>query len=220
VVTTTTHKTLRGPRAGMILSTKEFADALDGGCPLTMGGPLPHVIAAKAIALREAATPEFAAYASRIVENARALAAACAAAGLEIVSGGTDNHLLLVDVSKLGLTGRQAEGLLHDCGVTLNRNALPFDPNGSWFTSGLRIGTPAATTLGMGKAEMAELGSIMGEVLKAAEPATTKEGKPSRAKALIGEVELHRARERVKAVMDRFPVYPELDLEFLKEAFL
>jgi glycine hydroxymethyltransferase len=219
VVTTTTHKTLRGPRAGLILSTKEFADSLDGGCPLVMGGPLPHVIAAKAVALREASTPAFAAYASRVVANARSLASSCVASGLTVATGGTDNHLLLVDVSKLGLTGRQAESLLHDCGVTLNRNALPFDPNGPWFTSGLRIGTPAATTLGMGAAEMAELGSIMGEVLKAAEPATAKDGKSSRAKASIGEAERSEARRRVGAIMDRFPVYPELDLEFLKEAF-
>jgi glycine hydroxymethyltransferase len=220
VVTTTTHKTLRGPRGGMVLSTKEFADSLDGGCPLVMGGPLPHVVAAKAVALREAAAPEFAAYAARIVENARALAASCSASGLEVVTGGTDNHLLLVDVSKLGLTGRQAESLLHDCGITLNRNALAFDPNGPWFTSGLRIGTPAATTLGMGAPEMAELGSVMGAVLKAARPAATKEGKPSRAKAVVDEAVRAEARRRVKAVMDRFPVYPELDLEFLKEAFL
>jgi len=219
VVTTTTHKTLRGPRAGMVLSTKEFAESLDNGCPLVMGGPLPHVVAAKAIALREAATPAFAAYAARVVANARSLAAACAQAGLEVVTGGTDNHLLLVDVSKLGLTGRQAESLLHDCGITLNRNALPFDKNGPWFTSGLRIGTPAATTLGMGAAEMAELGSIMGEVLRAAKPSTTKDGNPSRAKATIGEAERERARRRVAAIMERFPVYPELDLAFLKEAF-
>jgi len=220
VVTTTTHKTLRGPRAGMVLSTKEFADSLDGGCPLVMGGPLPHVIAAKTIALREAAAPAFADYARRIVENAKALAASCASSGLHVVSGGTDNHLLLIDVSKAGLTGRQAEGLLHDCGITLNRNALPYDPNGPWFTSGLRVGTPAATTLGMGVPEMAELGSIMGAVLGSARSATTKEGKPSRAKATLGEAERAQAKRRVKAIMERFPVYPELDLEFLKEAFM
>jgi glycine hydroxymethyltransferase len=220
VVTTTTHKTLRGPRAGLVLSTKEFAGALDGGCPLTMGGPLPHVIAAKAIALREAAKPEFARYAARIVENAAALGAACAEEGLEVLTGGTDNHLILVDVSRLGLTGRQAESLLHDCGITLNRNALPFDRNGPWFTSGLRIGTPAATSLGMGGAEMGELASIMGAALKGATSATTKEGKPSRAKAILGEAGRDEARRRVAAIMGRFPVYPELDLAFLKEAFL
>jgi glycine hydroxymethyltransferase len=123
-------------------------------------------------------------------------------------------------VSKAGLTGRQAEGLLHDCGITLNRNALPYDPNGPWFTSGLRVGTPAATTLGMGVPEMAELGSIMGAVLGRAKSATTKEGSPSRAKAVLGETERAEAKRRVKAIMERFPVYPELDLEFLKEAFL
>jgi glycine hydroxymethyltransferase len=219
VVTTTTHKTLRGPRAGIVFSTMEFADSLDGGCPLVMGGPLPHVIAAKTIALREAATPAFACYANEIVENAAALAESCKNASLELVSGGTDNHLLLVDLAKTGLTGRQAESLLHDCGITLNRNALPFDPNGPWFTSDLRVGTAAATTLGMGRAEMVELGSIMGEVIRAAKPASTKEGKPSRAKATLGAIALDRARSRVATLMERFPVYPELDLDFLQEAF-
>jgi glycine hydroxymethyltransferase len=220
VLTTTTHKTLRGPRSGLVLSSKEFADSLDGGCPLTMGGPLPHVIAAKAIALREAATPEFARYAQEVVDNARALGAACADEGLDVLTGGTDNHLILADVSGLGLTGRQAESALHDCGIAVNRNALPFDRNGPWFTSGLRIGTPAATSLGMGASEMGELASIMGAVLKSARSGTTKEGKPSRAKAVLDEATRAEALRRVKEIMDRYPVYPELDLEFLKEAFM
>jgi glycine hydroxymethyltransferase len=220
VVTTTTHKTLRGPRSGLVLSTEEFAESLDGGCPLTMGGPLPHVIAAKAIALREAAMPEFARYAQEVVDNAAVLGAACAKEGLEVLTGGTDNHLILVDVSGLSLTGRQAENVLHGCGITLNRNALPFDRNGPWFTSGLRIGTPAATSLGMGEADMRELASIMGDVLKVARSGTTKEGKPSRAKAVLDEATRDAALWRVEGVMGRYPVYPELDLEFLKEAFM
>jgi len=220
VVTTTTHKTLRGPRGGIVFSTKEFADSLDGGCPLVMGGPLPHVIAAKTIAFREAAKPEFSRYAEKIVENARTLGEACAKEQLDLLTGGTDNHLILVDVSTFGLTGRQAESALHDCGITLNRNALPFDPNGPWFTSGLRIGTPAATTLGMGPTEMRELASIMRLVLGGAKPAKAKSGGPSRAKAFVEEDVRVEARARVAALMARYPVYPELDLEFLKEAFV
>jgi glycine hydroxymethyltransferase len=222
VVTSTTHKTLRGPRAGLVLSTKEFAEALDKGCPLTMGGPLPHVIAAKAVAFREASRPDFRDYAARIVENSRALAAACAAGGLDVLTGGTDNHLFLVNVRNLGITGRQAESALHECHVTLNRNSLPFDPNGPWYTSGLRIGTAAATTLGMGRAEMEELGSIIALVLKGTRQADDAKdpSKKSRAKYTIGEKVKTAAVDRVKKLLDRFPVYPELDLEFLKKAFV
>ncbi|MDR1107140.1 MAG: glycine hydroxymethyltransferase, partial [Treponema sp.] len=222
VVTSTTHKTLRGPRAGLVLSTKEFADALDKGCPLTMGGPLPHIIAAKAVAFREASLPEFRDYAARIVENSRALAAACAAGGLEVLTGGTDNHLFLVNVRDLGITGRQAESALHECHITLNRNSLPFDPNGPWYTSGLRIGTAAATTLGMGRAEMEELGAVIALVLKGTRQAEDPKdpSKKSRAKYVIDEKVKAGAVDRVKKVLDRFPVYPELDLEFLKKAFV
>ncbi len=153
VVTTTTHKTLRGPRGGLVLCTKEFAEHVDKGCPLVIGGPLEHIVAAKAIALTEANQPFFAAYAATIVENSAALARACVAEGMTVATGGTDNHLMLIDVRSFGLTGRQAESAMRECGITLNRNSLPFDPNGPWYTSGLRIGTPAVTTLGMGPAE-------------------------------------------------------------------
>ena len=219
VVTTTTHKTLRGPRAGIVLSTREFKDALDKGCPLMMGGPLPHVVAAKAVALREARTEGFKAYSHRIVENSRALADACGAAGLEVVTGGTDNHLLLVNVAPLGLTGRQAESALHECGITLNRNSLPFDQNGPWYTSGLRVGTPAVTTLGMGPGEMREIGSIMGRVLTSTAPGKNPDGTMSKAKWRVGPGVQSEARNRVKALLDRFPVYPQLDLPFMKQAF-
>jgi len=222
VVTTTTHKTLRGPRAGMVLSTSEFAEALDRGCPLVMGGPLPHVVAAKAVAFREAAAPEFRGYAQRIVENCQALAASCIKNGLNVLTGGTDNHLLLVNVHSLGLTGRQAESALHECHVTVNRNSLPFDPNGPWYTSGLRIGTAAATTLGMGEAEMEEIGSIIALVLKGTSQAPTEKDPSvkSKAKYLIDPAVKAQAIERVKKVLDRFPVYPELDLALLKDAFV
>jgi glycine hydroxymethyltransferase len=222
VVTTTTHKTLRGPRAGMVLSTAEFAEALDKGCPLTMGGPLPHVIAAKAVAFREAGRPEFRDYARRIVENSQALAASCVKNGLEVLTGGTDNHLLLVNVRPLGITGRQAESALHETHITLNRNSLPFDPNGPWYTSGLRVGTAAVTTLGMGTAEMEELGAIIAMVLKNTSPAA--DGKdPARKSKVRYEIEVKAradALNRVKNLLDRFPVYPELDLELLKRAFV
>jgi len=222
VVTTTTHKTLRGPRAGLILSTKEFAEALDKGCPLTMGGPLPHVIAAKAVALREAAKPEFRDYAKKIVDNCQALAAACINNGLTVLTGGTDNHLFLVNVHVLGLTGRQSESALHECAITLNRNSIPFDPNGPWYTSGLRIGTAAVSTLGMGKAEMDELGSIIALALKntSQAPDPKDASKKSKAKYIINEKAKAEALDRVKKLLDRFPVYPELDLKLLKEAFV
>lgn len=222
VVTTTTHKTLRGPRAGLVLSTKEFAEALDKGCPLTMGGPLPHVIAAKAVAFREAGSAEFKTYARRIVENSQALAAACMKGGLEVLTGGTDNHLFLVNVRNLGITGRQAESALHECGITLNRNSLPFDPNGPWYTSGLRIGTAAVTTLGMGTKEMEELGAIISLVLKGTKPAPDAKdpSKPSKAKYEVLPAVKEEALKRVASLLSRFPVYPELDLNLLKEAFV
>ena len=226
VVTTTTHKTLRGPRAGLVLAKKEFAEALDKGCPLTMGGPLPHVIASKAVAFKEAAKPEFCSYAQRIVENCQALAAACINNGLTILTGGTDNHLILVNVNELEkkegrLTGRQAESALHECNITVNRNSIPNDPNGPWYTSGLRIGTAAMTTLGMGKAEMEEIAGIIALVLKNANPAQDSRdpSKTSKAKYVMSETAKSEAHERVKKLLDRFPVYPELDLDFLKKAF-
>jgi len=221
VLTSTTHKTLRGPRAGLVLSTKEFADALDKGCPLMMGGPLPHVIGAKAVAFKEASKPEFRDYAKKIVENTQALAAACVNNGIEVLTGGTDNHLFLANVRVLGITGRQAESALHECAITLNRNSLPFDPNGPWYTSGLRIGTAAVTTLGMGKAEMDELGSIIALVLKntSQAPDPKDPAKKSKAKYIIDAKAKTEALDRVKKLLDRFPVYPELDLKFLKENF-
>jgi glycine hydroxymethyltransferase len=205
VVTTTTHKTLRGPRGGLVLCRKAFAEHVDRGCPMVLGGPLPHVMAAKAVALREAGTPEFRTYAARIVENARALAAACQAQGLHVVTGGTDNHLLLLDVGRLGLTGRHAESALRTCGLTLNRNSLPFDPNGPWYTSGLRLGTPALTTRGFGPAEMARIAAAIARVLRA----TTPEG-DSRAKFRLADDAADEARAVVAALTAEFPLYPEL----------
>jgi len=223
VVTTTTHKTLRGPRGGAAFCTKEFAEHVDKGCPMVLGGPLPHVMAAKGVAFTEANRPEFQQYAQAIVDNAQALAAACVAEGMVVPTGGTDNHLLLIDVRPFGLTGRQAESAVRRCGITLNRNSLPFDPNGPWYTSGLRLGTPAVTTLGMGLPEMKEIAAVLKLILSNTEADEVKaEGKsPSRSKAkftIKPEAETE-ARQRLDALLARYPVYPGLDLAVLQKHF-
>ncbi len=211
VVTSTTHKTLRGPRGGLVLCKKEFAEFVDKGCPSILGGPLPHVMAAKAVAFREALRPSFQTYAQRIVENAAALAGACQKEGMAVLTGGTDNHLLLVDVAQsFGLTGRQAESALRECRFTLNRNSLPGDGNGPWYTSGLRIGTPAVTTLGMGTKEMAEIASIAKLVLAATKAANAPNGAPSKAKYAVEASAAETARARVAELLRAFPLYPEL----------
>jgi glycine hydroxymethyltransferase len=216
IVTTTTHKTLRGPRGGMILCKEEMAEWVDKGCPLLLGGPLPHVMAAKAVALREASQPNFVLYAQKIVENAQVLAEACAVEGLDVLTGGTDNHLLLIDVAKsFGLTGRQAEAALRECRITLNRNSLPFDVNGPWYTSGLRIGTPAATTLGMGESEMRAIAHIMRRVLAHTVPATTGKGKRSQAKYQLDQKVMLEAQQHVQELLEQYPLYPVLDMALL-----
>ena len=224
IVTSTTHKTLRGPRGGIILSTKEFAEYVDKGCPLVIGGPLPHIMASKAIALAEANRPAFKEYAGKIVANARALANALIAEGLTIATGGTDNHLMLIDVSaSCGLTGRQGAGAVRECGITLNFNSLPFDPNGPLITSGMRLGTPAVTTLGMGESEMKEIAAIIKLVLAGTTAGIIKSGpnagEPSKRLHVLDEKVRDEARARVKALLDRFPVYPQLDLGFLQRHF-
>jgi glycine hydroxymethyltransferase len=168
VVTFTTHKTLRGPRGGAILCREEYAKAIDKAVfPGMQGGPLMHVIAAKAVCFHEAAQPAFADYAAGIVRNARALAAALAGEGFRIVSGGTDNHLMLVDLRPFGVTGKVAQEALDRAGITLNKNTIPNDPESPFVTSGLRIGTAAVTTAGMGEPEMAEIASLIARVLRA-----------------------------------------------------
>ena len=224
VVTTTTHKTLRGPRGGMILCKNEFSESVDKGCPLVIGGPLPQVMAAKAICFEEALQDEYKAYAAQIVKNSQALCDAFISEGLTVLTGGSDNHLLLLDVSPFGLNGRMSETLLRECGITLNRNALPFDKNGPWYTSGLRLGTPAVTTLGMKEEEMKEIASIISNVLKNAHPVRLtkgeKAGQLSKNKAKCPPEVMEDARGRVKALLKRFVLYPELDLDYLKEQFL
>lgn len=215
VVTSTTHKTLRGPRGGIVLCKKEFAEQVDKGCPLVIGGPLSHVMGAKVVGLHENGTQEFKDYSKKIVENSQALAAACMEQDLKVLTGGTDNHLLLIDVRQFNINGRQAEAALRECGITLNRNSIPFDTNGAWFTSGLRVGTPAVTTLGMGIAEMQEIAAIIKIVL-----AGTKSPEGSKTKFLLDEKARAEARSRVSALLARFPLYPELDLTFLEQHFL
>jgi glycine hydroxymethyltransferase len=207
LVTTTTHKTLRGPRGGMVLCTEEYAATVDRGCPLVLGGPLGHVMAAKAVALTEAARPEFADYAQRIVDNAATLAEALQRQGARVITGGTDNHLLLVDARPYGLTGRQAETALREAGITLNRNVIPFDPNGSWYTSGLRLGTPAVTTLGMGAEEMREIAAIVQAVLEA-----TQAAPDSKARYSLDRRVRDQAKGRAGDLLDRFPLYPGIAL--------
>ena len=221
MVTSTTHKTLRGPRGGLVLCKEEYAEWVDKGCPLVLGGPLPHVMAAKAIAFQEANSDEFKDYAQRIVDNAHALAEGLMGAGIRLTSGGTDNHLLVADITSMGLTGRQAESSLREANITLNRNSIPFDPNGAWYTSGLRFGTPALTTLGMGVEEMKEVASIISLVLSNTKANTIDSGpnagKQSKAKYSLDAGALEEAKKRVAALLERFVLYPELDHEVLSQ---
>ena len=193
-VTTTTHKTLRGPRAGMVMCTAEHAQAIDKAVfPGLQGGPLMHVIAAKAVAFGEALRPEFGVYQGAIVANAKRLAERLAGRGWRIVSGGTDNHLFLLDVASRGLTGKLAETALDAAGITVNKNAIPFDANPPLVASGIRIGTPAVTTRGMGEAEMDEIGDLIDEVLAAPEDAAVAAGVRGRVGELCGRFPLYGA---------------------------
>lgn len=211
LVTSTTHKTLRGPRGGFVLSTKKYEEVINKGCPMVLGGPLPHVMAAKAIAFKEALQPSFAVYAKKVVENSKSLAHSLLKNGMRLVSGGTDNHLLVVDLTSFGLTGRQGEIALRQGGLTVNRNSIPFDPNGAWYTSGLRIGTPASTTRGMGSNEMDEIGDIIYQILSHTRAETVaKTGAISKTQAMTNPEVLKKQQERVENLLARFPLYPEL----------
>jgi glycine hydroxymethyltransferase len=216
IVTTTTHKTLRGPRGGLVLCRKHLADAVDRGCPLVLGGPLGHVIASKAVALAEASQPSFADYARRVVENAAALAEALRERGVSLLTGGTDNHLVLIDVRPFGVTGRQAESAMRSAGITMNRNVIPYDPNGAWYTSGLRLGTPAVTTLGMGADEMRVLADAIHAVLGATEAATigkgASKGQPAKARFRLDDAVRDATRAKVGELLGRYPLYPDLAL--------
>jgi glycine hydroxymethyltransferase len=212
IVTTTTHKSLRGPRGGMVLCQPELAEAVDRGCPLVLGGPLPNVMAAKAVALAEARQPSFREYAQRIVDNAQALSDGLIRRGTRLVTGGTDNHLVLIDVGGYGLTGRQAEQALLDAGIVTNRNAIPRDPNGAWYTSGIRIGTPALTTRGLGTAEMDQIAGLIHEVLSQARPGITSSGAPSKATCAADPALADRVAKQAAELLAQFPLYPSVDL--------
>lgn len=189
-VTTTTHKTLRGPRGGLIMCKEEYAKAIDKAIfPGIQGGPLMHIIAAKAVCFKEALKPEFKEYAQQVVKNAKVLAEALVAEGIDIVSGGTDNHLMLLDLRKLNITGKDAEKLLDAVGVTCNKNTIPFDPQSPFVTSGVRIGTPAVTTRGMKEEDMKEIAAIISMTLKDFD--ANKEEAEKRVKALTGKYPLY-----------------------------
>ncbi len=215
VVTSTTHKTLRGPRGGLVLCKEEFREAVDKGCPLALGGPLPHVMAAKAVAFKEALSLPFQKYAHQVVENAKHLAEFLMKKGVRVLTKGTENHLLVVDVTaSFGCNGRQAETLLREAHLTVNRNAIPHDVNGAWYTSGIRMGTPALTTLGMGLDEMKEVAEMVVDLLKTATAVLDpKTQAPSRSKMKADEKVLHRIRERVKGLLEKFPLYPDLIID-------
>lgn len=191
-VTTTTHKTLRGPRGGMILTSEAWGKKIDKSIfPGIQGGPLMHVIAGKAVAFGEALQPEFKEYAAQVVKNAKVLGETLQAEGIDLVSGGTDNHLLLLDVRSLGLTGKVAEALLDDVNITANKNGIPYDPEKPFVTSGVRIGTPAITSRGFVEEDMKEVGALIAAVLKNPEDEAVKAD----------------AKARVKALTDKYPIY-------------
>ena len=193
-VSTTTHKTLRGPRAGLVLCREQYAKELDKNVfPGVQGGPLVHIIAAKAVCLKEAADPAFAEYQRQIAANAKKLASVLSASGFRLVSGGTDNHLMLVDVFSKGITGKVAEAALNKAGITVNKNAIPFDRNPPMVASGIRIGTPAVTTRGMREAEMEIVGELIARALKTPDD--------DHALGLV--------RAEVEALCRKFPLYPE-----------
>jgi len=201
-VTTTTHKTLRGPRGGLILCREKYAKDVDRVVfPGTQGGPLEHVIAAKAVCLREAMEPEFKIYQQQVVKNARALAAGLTAEGFRIVTGGTDNHLFLVDLTTRGITGRDAETALEHAGMTVNKNAIPFDPNPPLKAGGIRVGSPAVTTRGMREPEMAQIAKWMAAVMSNVGDTSAQE----------------RVRKEVATLAARFPLYPRLLAEAEKQ---
>ncbi|WP_028473504.1 glycine hydroxymethyltransferase [Nocardioides alkalitolerans] len=212
VVTSTTHKSLRGPRGGLVLATEEYAPSVDRGCPMVLGGPLSHVMAAKAVAFAEARRPEFATYAQDVADNAQSLATGFLSRGAKLVTGGTDNHLVLLDVSGYGLTGRQAESALLDAGVVTNRNSVPADPNGAWYTSGIRFGTPALTTRGFGADEFDKVAELVVDVLRNTTPGTTKAGGTSKASYVLADGVADRTKAASAEMLDKHPLYPGLVL--------
>lgn len=210
VVTSTTHKTLRGPRGGLVLCKEWLKDSVNKACPLVMGGALQNLIASKAVCFKEALSPSFQDYASQIVSNAKKLSEVLVREGLGVVSGGTDNHLVLVDVSPLGITGRQAERALKDCGITCNRNTVPRDKESPFITSGIRLGVPALTTLGMKEPQMETIGGLISLVLKRSVPGVTPKGSKSKIKVSVPPEVLEEVKGKVLELLEEFPPYPDL----------
>ncbi len=217
IVTSTTHKTMRGPRGGMILCKEEYREIVDKGCPLVLGGPLPHVIAAKVVAFREANQLNFRTYAKQVIKNGKALAGHLLKKKLKLFTQGTENHLVVIDVMKsFSLTGRQAETAMREAFMTVNRNMIPFDVNGPWYTSGIRIGTAALTSLGMKEEEMKTIAQLIIDLLKASKGGIIKRtGKPSKAKVKMDLSVLQKVQTEVGLLIEKFPLYPELT--FLEE---
>ena len=214
IVTSTTHKTLRGPRGGMILCQEEFKEVINKGCPLVLGGPLPHVMAAKAIAFREANQPDFKTYANQVISNARAMAQRFLSKDVKLFTGGTENHLIVFDaMTSFCLTGRQAEVAMREALMTVNRNTIPNDKNGAWYTSGIRLGTPALTSRGLKESEMEQIADLIADLLKATKAKMVERtGKPSKAKVDIDAHMLEKVKREVAAILSHFPLYPELPL--------
>ncbi|MDT4959151.1 MAG: glycine hydroxymethyltransferase [Pseudonocardiales bacterium] len=212
VTTTTTHKSLRGPRGGLVLCQPEYADAVDRGCPMVLGGPLGHVMAAKAVALAEARQPAFATYAQNVATNAVTLADGLMRRGVKLVTDGTENHLVLLDVTSFGLTGRQAESALLDSGIVTNRNAIPRDPNGAWYTSGVRMGTPALTSRGFGAAEFDRVAELIVDVLTSTSPNPAPSGGASKAKYTLAPGVADKTHSAANELLDAHPLYPGLEL--------
>lgn len=212
VVASTTHKSLRGPRGGFVLATAEYAPSVDRGCPMVLGGPLSHIMAAKAVALAEARSDAFRSYAQAVADNAKVLADGLLKRGATLVTGGTDNHLVLIDTSSFGITGRQAESALLDSGIVTNRNSVPNDPNGAWYTTGVRIGTPALTSRGFGPAEFDRVAELIVDVLTDTTPTTTAAGVPGKAKYVLADGVAARTKAAASELLDANPLYPELQL--------
>lgn len=212
VVASTTHKSLRGPRGGFVLSTPEYAPSVDRGCPMVLGGPLSHIMAAKAIAFAEARTDAFRVYAQNVADNAKVLAEGLLKRGATLVTGGTDNHLVLIDTRSYGITGRQAESALLDAGIVTNRNSVPNDPNGAWYTTGVRIGTPALTSRGFGASEFDRVAELIVNVLSNTTATTTAAGTPGKAKYTLADGVADATKAASAELLDANPLYPGLEV--------
>ena len=212
VVASTTHKSLRGPRGGFVLATPEYAPSVDRGCPMVLGGPLSHIMAAKAVAFAEARTDAFRDYAQKVADNAQVLAEGLLTRGATLVTGGTDNHLVLIDTRSYGITGRQAESALLDAGIVTNRNSVPNDPNGAWYTTGVRIGTPALTSRGFGASEFDRVAELIVNVMANTTATTTAAGTPGKAKYTLADGVAEATQAASAQLLDANPLYPGLQV--------